>query len=324
MNVKLFVCALLLVFVLSCKKDKGVLDFRLEGEWEMHSSPFPIPALVRSVDFQRGDAYYRGLGRAQTLELIEFQKLFFKFVESKGWSELKEFPGQEREGAVSFMLDGKAYVGLGKKDRWQEEFLKDFWVYDFSTDSWDSLQMTFPGEARSEAVAFTRDGKAYVGTGIGDGGAMGYAYYGDFYEFSPQSGWKKAESLSLNPVRSSAAIFQANGYTYLCFGHRTEDIRRDVYRLAEDALSWEAMKPLSPAQFPILSSGYSSFVLNREGRDYAFIYPTKRGEIGNYMYFPREDRWETVENLPGADFYFTVNHTLYHVDGMQTFRLVED
>ena len=82
------------------------------------------------------------------------------------------------------------------------------------------------------------------------------------------------------------------------------------------------MKSLSPDQFPEIPEKISSFVLNRKGLDYAFVYDTKRGE--GYKYVPREDRWERSDDLPRADFYFTVSHTLYRVDGIQTFRLIEE
>lgn len=314
MDKKLFLYGIWLMLTVACGKDDDGKDFRLEGEWETHFSPFPIAVLHGSVGFGDGESYYCGLGSDPEMPT----NLLCRFKPGAGWTVMEKFPGKQREGAVGFVLGKKIYVGLGL---YQAEALKDFWVYDTQTGEWEELQTEFPGEGRWGAVAFVSNGKAYVGTGARDDKLAGTTLCGDFYAFSPESGWNQAEGLTVN-ARKDATAFEADGNIYLCFGQGKESTCRDVYRLAEDELSWEAMKSLSPDQFPEIPEKISSFVLNRKGLDYAFVYDTKRGE--GYKYVPREDRWERSDDLPKADFYFTVSHTLYRVDGIQTFRLIEE
>lgn len=201
-------------------------------------------------------------------------------------------------------------------------WLTDFWVYDLRTGKWELLQAEFPGKGYVGVVAFVKDGKAYVGTGAGDGGLVGTKAFGDFYTFSPEEGWMPVQGLTVNS-RQNATAFEADGDVFLCFGRGKEDLCRDVYKLAADASAWKTMGALHPKEFPEIPSQVSSFVLNRGGRDYAFVYLTAWGERG-LMYVPQENRWETVEDLPQGNAFFTIDNVLYRLDDIQTFRLVED
>lgn len=115
---------------------------------------------------------------------------------------MKDFPGKPRIGAVAFTIKDKAYIGLGKSITDEKEYYKDFWVYDATSNSWDSLTFEFPGDAVVDAVAFSLNGMGYVGTGLKANGL----YSGEFYQFDPQYGWggkanmvlPKAEPLHFN------------------------------------------------------------------------------------------------------------------------------
>jgi hypothetical protein len=45
---------------------------------------------------------------------------------ANNWRPKAEFPGQERRGAVSFVINGKGYVGLGNNG---STYFSDFWEY---------------------------------------------------------------------------------------------------------------------------------------------------------------------------------------------------
>lgn len=84
----------------------------MDGTWETTSFSFPQPGLDASVNFTIDDAYYVGLGSIG-LSNSAVQKSFFKFTTEHGWEILKDFPGRGRKHATAFVLEGKAYVGLG-------------------------------------------------------------------------------------------------------------------------------------------------------------------------------------------------------------------
>ncbi len=95
------------------------------------------------------------------------------------WVKQSDFEGIKRSDAVSFVIDGKVYFGTGYNSNEEEEYMKDFWTYDPKQDYWTRLP-DFPGEARGGGIAFTINGKGYVGIGYN-----GKEKLKDFWEFDP-------------------------------------------------------------------------------------------------------------------------------------------
>src|SRR5688500_18221866 len=77
------------------------------------------------------------------------------------WVQSLYFEGQPRSGSVVFVIENKAYVGLGYDG---DDYFSDFYVYDPDRELWDDVA-PFPGPARERAVSFTINGKGYVGLG---------------------------------------------------------------------------------------------------------------------------------------------------------------
>jgi len=96
------------------------------------------------------------------------------------WDKEIDFEGDSRSGAVSFVINGYAYVGSGSNS--PGTWLNDFWRYDAVKGTWEEVT-DFPGVPRTSAVAFELNGKGYVGTGTGDG----FVGLSDFYEFNPDA-----------------------------------------------------------------------------------------------------------------------------------------
>ncbi len=130
------------------------------------------------------------------------------------WIRQSDFEGVTRSGAVVFVIDDLAYVGLGFDG---DDYLKDFWQYDPSLNFWQRVD-TFPGIARIGAVAFSVDGKGYVGTGF-DGDAD--EELTDFWAFDPQapSGqqWTRRADFG-GTARYNAVAFAIGGKGYVGTG----------------------------------------------------------------------------------------------------------
>lgn len=113
------------------------------------------------------------------------------------WDKLGDFPGIPRDGAVGFVINNIAYVGSGYNYT-GAKFLQDFWRYDPTSDSWyqvASLPASASGSTgRTQAVAFTLNGKGYVGMGYNLLNGVNNPL-SDFYEFDPAAGskgtWKR-------------------------------------------------------------------------------------------------------------------------------------
>jgi len=101
------------------------------------------------------------------------------FDPSKGyWIQKASLPeeAKARFGAVAFSVGTNGYIGTGLDGK---NYLKDFWAYNSSTNSWTKTA-DFPGSARRNAVAFAVNNKGYVGTGYDEDDETK-----DFYEYSP-------------------------------------------------------------------------------------------------------------------------------------------
>lgn len=94
--------------------------------------------------------------------------------------------------AVTFTIGNFAYMGTGfDSTSGASGASKDFWKYDPSIDTWTQIS-DFGGSPRREAVAFTINGKGYVGTGI-----SGSTFYNDFWEYTPATdSWVQVADLT--------------------------------------------------------------------------------------------------------------------------------
>lgn len=138
--------------------------------WEQKEDFPRAGGINNGVGFSIGDFAYVGLGYAGVTAGNPYGEMndFYRYNPSNNeWSLLANFPGEARQGAVGFSMDGKGYVGLGYSYSSENGFTyyNDFWEYNPSNDSWSKLQ-DFPGESRSDPIGFGKDGKCYVGMGL--------------------------------------------------------------------------------------------------------------------------------------------------------------
>ena len=193
-------------------------SFAQERQWfseaDITGLNFPGDARNNAVSFVIGDTAYVGTGDKGSTTLTDF----WKYVpETNTWSQITDFPGIKRTGAVAFTLNGKGYVGLGKSGSGDNaDRYKDFYRYDPTTKQWEVVT-AFGGTARNNAVAFTIDGAAYVGTGED----AHRQYTDDLWKYDPNlNSWSLVGNLPLYP-RSEAIAFSINGLGYIGCGLRS-------------------------------------------------------------------------------------------------------
>lgn len=156
------------------------------------------------------------------------------------WSRSYSFSGRPRTGAVSFILNGEAYVGLGRNDAIEglDKDLKDFWKFDGT--KWTPVESFPTAEGRYGAVAFVvKEGGrevAYVGTGYHSKSSDEY-YYADFYRFDGET-WtdpglslpKALDRPTENNGRRYGVAFTLNNKGYVGTGLATGDlVLNDMY-----------------------------------------------------------------------------------------------
>src|SRR6185312_4477606 len=137
----------------------------LAGSWteKAHLPPGPNSTINRrlGIGFAIGNYGYMGFG---TDNGSDYSDLWQYDPATNSWTQ-KASLGIGMEDLVSMVIDGKAYVGIGKS-RDLAAYTNQFYAYDPSTDTW-TRKADFPGGAREGAFAFSVGGMGYVGLGWG-------------------------------------------------------------------------------------------------------------------------------------------------------------
>lgn len=121
------------------------------------------------------------------------------------WNIKDSFPGIARVKAVSVVFNGKAYVGLGFNPliavyTEKSAYLKDFWMYDPTNDSW-TRKADFPSNDCDACVGFTSGNSIYVGSGFN-----GYGFGPSFWKYDPVNDkWTQLKNFS-GPTRAGAVV----------------------------------------------------------------------------------------------------------------------
>ena len=192
----IFYILIFCLFLISCNDDEEKIIPSLVGKWEVVDSYFYTNS-NQGICFSIGDSLYMGLGIPFSSSYSSPNELR-RYTKTSYGEAMKDFPGKPRIGAVAFTIKDKAYIGLGKSITDEKEYYKDFWVYDATSNSWDSLTFEFPGDAVVDAVAFSLNGMGYVGTGLKANGL----YSGEFYQFESRSHYISTQRNRLSLFRT--------------------------------------------------------------------------------------------------------------------------
>jgi N-acetylneuraminic acid mutarotase len=209
------------------------------------------------------------------------------------WTWKSNFGGVGRSGAVSFVIGGKAYVGLGG---WSYPPAKYnyFWAYDPGEDTW-TQRAEFPGTFRFSPAGFSVGNKGYVGTGRTVEGV----YKSDFWEYDPlANNWEQKADFAGTP-RYQAAAFSIGSKGYLATGYGPAGIYPDdlwEYDPATDHWSQKAsMKTHGRAGGVGLSFGGKGYV----GMGYQG--PVEANTLHDFWeYDPVNDSWLQKANFPAS------------------------
>lgn len=351
----LLVLCLMGFFFVACNDD----DTRL-GDWAKGSA-FPGEPRNQAVCFVIGDYAYVGLGIG--VNGAEYNN-FYKFDRKQGaWltKPIAPFPGRPRHAAVAFVIDGKAYVGLGYRvgKAWTEtnenkRFFYDFWEYDPETDKWEEVAnypghdnadlkdtLTNDGGGRRDAIAFSfpDDKYGYVGLGRGYNNMV----YKEFYSYTPtgtgengkKGTWTELPVSYPGEGRYGATVFVVDGSAYICLGNTSGSTAVENVKFTPDGKgggSFEMMQALREKPDNRQDRDYNriprvyavSFVSNagKDEREYGYI-ATGDGTNGLtvWRYDHTRDQWHQMEDIVGGSIAGSVAFSVYNKLGTRTFGM---
>jgi N-acetylneuraminic acid mutarotase len=157
------------------------------------------------------------------------------------WTQKHSLP----TGAVifqgTFTIGSDAYIvgGAGASES------ADFYRYDAEGDTWQQLA-PFPGSLRQAAVAFSLDGKGYVGFGQHDYKTV----YNDFYRYDPMTDtWESAGIFPTMTGRAWASATTVGNRAYVGLGWDlgSSDYQKDWWELSASMVSGVEIETTSGA-----------------------------------------------------------------------------
>ncbi len=203
------------------------------------------------------------------------------------WVSKSSVPRYGRHEAVSFVLDGKGYFGLGRQ--YDGTNLKDFWQYNPDTDEWKKIQ-DFPGGALFSATSFVIGNKGYVCLG-----QNGTTSVKTLWEYDPvYDQWNQRANFPSNG-RYGAGSFVIDNVAYVGCGSESGIYHNDLYSYDPQTNNWTKR-----ASFPGAKSiNITSFTLN----DYGYFGngKSRSNDLTDkfWKYNASNDSWEPIAPMPG-------------------------
>ena len=204
-----------------------------------------------------------------------------KFTALAYWVKERDFPGEDRYGASSFVLNDIGYIGLGTNDN--TTGFSDLYAYNSINQQWSRLA-DFPSASRSLGLACVMNNKAYMGFGYSNG-----VYFDDFWSYDLHSDtWTKVSDDSYIFTYSDAYfvlnnelyMFTKNGY--FIFSPIDNSFRRNYG---------------FPGDYRFFTTGVSC-----NGRGYILAGEKTGNKLLNdfWCYDPVLDTWTRKADFPGG------------------------
>ncbi|MEL6142557.1 MAG: galactose oxidase [Bacteroidota bacterium] len=262
----------------------------LVGNWIRRSDFEGVPR-SNAVAFTIGSFAYVGTGFDGDDDLQDFWRYD---PNTDFWTAVDDFPGIARRAAVAFSIGSMGYVGSGLNGDADEE-LADFWAFDPSAPAGSQwMQIAdFPGEARYNAVAFSDDGRGFVGTGLNEN------WLKDFYAYDPITNtWEQIVSLG-GSKRESATTFSIDGIHYVGTGRNNGTYETDFWAYDNAQGNWDRMLPLDEEDdYDITRHAAVGFTL--QGKGYISTGSNGINLSSVWEYDPANDVWEEKTAFEGS------------------------
>lgn len=212
---------------------------------------------------------------------------------SEFWGRLNDFTGASRRNFTTFVINGKGYICCGRFATSPFNYTKELWEYDPTSDKW-TRKADFPGVRREYASAFVINGKAYVGIGYGDTGALQ-----DFYEYDPTTNTWAAKANFGGGQRQQASSFNIGSLGYISGGKDASFLYQfDTWEYNPTTNIWTAKANLpTTTSFTTIGFAFGGF-------GFVGIYNSTTDITNFYKYNPASNSWAFATAYPQAGYPF--------------------
>ena len=140
-----------------------------------------------------------------------YRKDFYKYTPATdSWTRIADFPGTSTADAVTFVINGIAYLALASHENKQ---LAEVWAYDAAADTW-TRKRDFPGQLKTGMAGFTLGAKGYLLGGIVSTYPMNSGNR-DFWEYDPATDtWREIANFDNGTTKGINNCFVIGGKAY--------------------------------------------------------------------------------------------------------------
>jgi N-acetylneuraminic acid mutarotase len=232
-------------------------------------------ARVSTTFFSLNGNGYIGLGWSSYVNSSSYNNFYKYDAASNTWTAVSSYPGAATFNAISFVINGFAYTGLGGSSG------KDIYKYDPINDTWTGIA-AFPGGAIQSASAFSVNNSGFV-----YGGWDGFSMIDELWAYDPLSNqWTQKTSAPVS--RSSCIAFTIDNTAFVGTGADITGTTTSMYKYDAANNSW------SPApSFPgVPHAGFRASVIGNT----AYGFGGDEAGIGYYC----NEIWK-FSNVTGID-----------------------
>lgn len=235
--------AFFIMLYTGCQKE--TTEDELLGNWS-RGPEFEGVGRTEAVLFTIGERLFVGGGYDGDKRVNDFWE--FK-QNTNTWIRIKDFPGEPRNSAVAFAVNGKGYYGTGINENGKR--LNDIWEYDPILNSW-TKKTDFPGTARINAVSFSINNKGYLCAGY-DGN-----FLKDLWEYDAMADkWEQKASIP-GSKRSEAVAFVHENKAYIVTGINNGLYLNDFWMYDPKANVWTEKRKISDATDASFDDNYKN------------------------------------------------------------------
>jgi N-acetylneuraminic acid mutarotase len=214
--------------------------------------------------------------------------LCFNFnLPAQNWEQITDFPGANRDDAVVFTIDNKAFCGTGQTPWFVPA--ADFYSFDMITHQWTQIADMPTPQGRQYARGFDNDTLGFV-----FGGENGSTYFNDLYAYDPVVDSWTTKSTLPSDGRSGSACFTIGNKAYIVGGRTEEPVFTDEvweYDMTTDIWTQKTNFPYGNKwRLTGTSNDTSGYIIF--GFDDALGYS---GDL--YEYNPSSDTWSILTSF---------------------------
>jgi N-acetylneuraminic acid mutarotase len=218
--------------------------YKFDPSTEVWTQKGSITPCAFEVSFAIGSNGYMGLGQTDpqgTAQLSITNALWEYDPATDHWTKRANFPGGPRDAAFAFVIGGKAYVGGGLDTN--DYAYDDFYSYDPSTDSWDTLGR-LPDYIYFNST-FVLGNYGYVATGV----IANIGEVSSVWKYDPSNdSWETMSDFPGSP-RESAIGFALEGQGYIGLGQSDyTSVFSDFYSYDSSGDQWTLVSPPFPGK----------------------------------------------------------------------------